>query len=200
MEDLHSVKEQNKDNLINLIDELNKIKNEANISYKNKQVEEAKSKYLEAYNLFEKELSELNNENYNNDKNINELNIIYKDILFNLALCYFSLNNYKDAIIYDLKFIALEPKNVDCIIRLFYSYSKLNKCMQAVFYGNAYLELEDDIKNKAEDISSKILEEKKKLKKFQENFVRKNLLKLFGSILIILLAIILFYIFKKNND
>ena len=194
----HSGKEHDKDYLINLINELKNINNEANLLYKNKKIEETKNKFLEAYNLFEKESSKIFNEYYEDD-NINELNIIYKNILSNLALCFYSQEKYKDAIIYDLKFIAIEPKNVDCIIRLFYSYSKLNKYLQAVFYGDVFLDLEAEIKNKVEDISPKIIEEKKKLKKFRENFVRKNILKqLFTSILIILLAIILFYIFKKK--
>jgi len=193
------LKEHNKDYIINLINELKTIKNEADSLYQSNKIEESKNKFLEAYNLYEKESSKVNKEN-GEDNNVNELNNIYKNIISNLALCYYNQNNYKDAIIYDLKFIALEPKNVDCIIRLFYSYSKLDKYLQAVFFGDVFLDLEYEIKNKVEDISPKIIEEKKKLKKFQENYLRKNLLKLFGSILILLLAIILFYLFKKNND
>ena len=199
MKDSNLEKEHNKDYIINLINELKTIKNEADSLYQNNKIEESKNKFLEAYNLYEKESSKVINEYYE-DNNINELNNIYKNILSNLALCYYNQNDYKDAIIYDLKFIALEPKNVDCIIRLFYSYSKLNKYLQAVFFGDVFLDLEYEIKNKVEDISPKIIEEKKKLKKFQENYVRKNLLKLFGSILIIILPIILFYLFKKNNN
>ena len=199
MKESNLEKEHNKDYIINLINELKTIKNEADSLYQNNKIEESKNKFLEAYNLYEKESSKVINEYYE-DNNINELNNIYKNILSNLALCYYNQNDYKDAIIYDLKFIALEPKNVDCIIRLFYSYSKLNKYLQAVFFGDVFLDLEYEIKNKVEDISPKIIEEKKKLKKFQENYVRKNLLKLFGSILIIILPIILFYLFKKNNN
>ena len=199
MKDSNLEKEHNKDYIINLINELKTIKNEADSLYQNNKIEESKNKFLEAYNLYEKDSSKVINEYYE-DNNINELNNIYKNILSNLALCYYNQNDYKDAIIYDLKFIALEPKNVDCIIRLFYSYSKLNKYLQAVFFGDVFLDLEYEIKNKVEDISPKIIEEKKKLKKFQENYVRKNLLKLFGSILIIILPIILFYLFKKNNN
>ena len=199
MKDSNLEKEHNKDYIINLINELKTIKNEADSLYQNNKIEESKNKFLEVYNLYEKESSKVINEYYE-DNNINELNNIYKNILSNLALCYYNQNDYKDAIIYDLKFIALEPKNVDCIIRLFYSYSKLNKYLQAVFFGDVFLDLEYEIKNKVEDISPKIIEEKKKLKKFQENYVRKNLLKLFGSILIIILPIILFYLFKKNNN
>ena len=199
MKDSNLEKEHNKDYIINLINELKTIKIEADSLYQNNKIEESKNKFLEAYNLYEKESSKVINEYYE-DNNINELNNIYKNILSNLALCYYNQNDYKDAIIYDLKFIALEPKNVDCIIRLFYSYSKLNKYLQAVFFGDVFLDLEYEIKNKVEDISPKIIEEKKKLKKFQENYVRKNLLKLFGSILIIILPIILFYLFKKNNN
>ena len=199
MKDSNLEKEHNKDYIINLINELKTIKNEADSLYQNNKIEESKNKFLEAFNLYEKESSKVINEYYE-DNNINELNNIYKNILSNLALCYYNQNDYKDAIIYDLKFIALEPKNVDCIIRLFYSYSKLNKYLQAVFFGDVFLDLEYEIKNKVEDISPKIIEEKKKLKKFQENYVRKNLLKIFGSILIIILPIILFYLFKKNNN
>ena len=199
MKDSNLEKEHNKDYIINLINELKTIKNEADSLYQNNKIEESKNKFLEAFNLYEKESSKVINEYYE-DNNINELNNIYKNILSNLALCYYNQNDYKDAIIYDLKFIVLEPKNVDCIIRLFYSYSKLNKYLQAVFFGDVFLDLEYEIKNKVEDISPKIIEEKKKLKKFQENYVRKNLLKIFGSILIIILPIILFYLFKKNNN
>ena len=199
MKDSHSKKEHNKDHLINLIKELSKITNEANLLFNNKQLEESKNKFLEAYNLFEKESPKITNEYYE-DKSYNELDNIYKNILSNLSLYFYSQKKYKDAIIYDLKLIALEPKNIDSIIRLFYSYSKLNKYLQAVFYGDIFLELKNEIKNQVEDISPKIIEEKKKLKKFQDNFTRKNIFKLLGPALIILLAIILFYIFKKNND
>ena len=194
MNDSHSMKENKQDYLINLINELTVINNEASLLLQNNKIEESQNKFLEAYNLFQKESPKIYNEYYE-DKNIDQLNYIYTSILSNLASSFYNQEKYNDAIIYDLKIIALEPKNVDCIIRLFNSYSKLNKCMQAVFYGDAFLELEKEIKNKVEDITPKIMEEKLKLKNIQDNLVRKNILKqLLSSLLIILLAIILFYI------
>ena len=98
MNTFHSGKEHNKDYLINMINELKNINKEANLLYKNNKIEQSKIKFLEAYNLFEKESSKIDNEYYEDD-NINELNIIYKNILSNLALCSYSQEKYKDAIL-----------------------------------------------------------------------------------------------------
>ena len=66
-----------------------------------------------------------------------------------------------------MKLICLEPKNSEAIYRLFNSYSKIEKSQQAVYYGDVYLELESNNKNKFENAKEEIGKEKIKL--FQNN-------------------------------
>ncbi len=184
--------------LINIINDLKKIKEEGNVLYKNNKLEEAKNIFLKGYNLFQQELNKIE-KIYSNEDKINELYILYKKILSKIAKCFYKQEKYKNSIIYDLKIIELEPKNSKSLVRLFYSYSKLNKCQQAIYYGEIILGFNDDIKNKYVDISKNINEEKIKLSKIKRSTYIKNLFIFFGSVLIIFISILLFYIFKNCN-
>ena len=195
--DSPSKKDQNKDYLSNLINDLSKIKNEAKLLFKNNKIEESKNKFLEGYNIFEAESTKIYKEYYDDGK-INDLLNIFKKILSKIALCYFNQKNYKDAIIYDLKMIALDPKYCKSIVRLFKSYLKLNKYQQAIYYGELFLDFEIEIKDKFKGIPEKIEEAKNKLKNLQNNTIINNIAKFFFSIIIIFLSALLFYIFKKK--
>ena len=193
---LDSVTKSKQDNIINILSELKKIKDEGNVLYENNNLEEAKNVFLNGYNLFHKEIKVIDNANLENI--MNEIFIEYKKILSKLAKCYYKQEKYEDSIIYDLKLIELEPKNCKSLARLFYSYSKLNKCQQAIFYGEIIMDLSDDGKNKFVDISKKVIEEKNKLSKIQEKEFLKHIFIAFGSVIVIILAVFLFYILKNN--
>jgi tetratricopeptide (TPR) repeat protein len=193
---LDSVTKSKQDNIINILSELKKIKDEGNVLYENNNLEEAKNVFLNGYNLFHKEIKVIDNANLENI--MNEIFIEYKKILSKLANCYYKQEKYEDSIIYDLKLIELEPKNCKSLARLFYSYSKLNKCQQAIFYGEIIMDLSDDGKNKFMDISKKVIEEKNKLSKIQEKEFLKHIFIAFGSVTVVILAAFLFYILKNN--
>ena len=193
---LDSFTKSKQENIINILSELKKIKDEGNVLYENNNLEEAKNVFLNGYNLFHKEIKVIDNANLENI--MNEIFIEYKKILSKLANCYYKQEKYEDSIIYDLKLIELEPKNCKSLARLFYSYSKLNKCQQAIFYGEIIMDLSDDGKNKFMDISKKVIEEKNKLSKIQEKEFLKHIFIAFGSVTVIILAAFLFYILKNN--
>jgi tetratricopeptide (TPR) repeat protein len=193
---LDSVTKSKQDNIINILSELKKIKDEGNVLYEKNNLEEAKNVFLNGYNLFHKEIKVIDNANLENI--MNEIFIEYKKILSKLAKCYYKQEKYEDSIIYDLKLIELEPKNCKSLVRLFYSYSKLNKCQQAIFYGEIIMDLSDDGKNKFMDISKKVIEEKNKLSKIQEKEFLKHIFIAFGSVIVIILAVFLFYILKNH--
>ena len=194
---LDSFTKSKQDNIINILSELKKIKDEGNVLYENNNLEEAKNVFLNGYNLFHKEINVINNTHL--ESIINEIFIEYKKILSKLAKCYYKQEKYEDSIIYDLKLIELEPKNCKSLARLFYSYSKLNKCQQAIFYGEIIMDLSDDGKNKFMDISKKVIEEKNKLSKIQEKEFLKHIFIAFGSVTVFILAAFLFYILKNNS-
>jgi tetratricopeptide (TPR) repeat protein len=193
---LDSFTKSKQDNIINILSELKKIKDKGNVLYENNNLEEAKNVFLNGYNLFHKEIKVIDNANLENI--MNEIFIEYKKILSKLAKCYYKQEKYEDSIIYDLKLIELEPKNCKSLVRLFYSYSKLNKCQQAIFYGEIIMDLSDDGKNKFMDISKKVIEEKNKLSKIQEKEFLKHIFIAFGSVIVIILAVFLFYILKNH--
>ena len=191
-------KEEKNKYLTNLIDELEKIKNKGNELYKRKQIEEATTKFNEGYQIFIKESPIIYKELYIN-KQCENVILIYKKILSNLALCYYIQKNFNKAIEFDLKLIALEPKFAKSIVRLFNSYSKLNKCQQAVYYGEIFMDLNYEIRKKFNGMEIKLEEEKIKLNKLQKAEERriKFVFIFYGSIFILFLSLIYYYIFKK---
>ena len=183
-----------------LISELTKIKEEGNRLYKENKIEEAKNKFKEGYEKFEKQSKLINIEKKYNDQT-KELFILSKKILSNIALCYYKEENYEEAIKYDLKIIANFPKFGKSIVRLFNSYSKLNKIQQAVYYGDLFLELDQETRDKFKGIPEKIQEEKKKLEKIQKEEagkIRKYLYKYIIPVIILSFSIIVLYV-KSNN-
>ena len=190
-------KEEKNIDLANLIDELEAIKNKGNELYKRKQIEEATTKFNEGYQIFIKESPIIYKELYIN-KQCENVILIYKKILSNLALCYYMQKNFDKAIEFDLKLLALEPKFGKSIVRLFNSYSKLNKCQQAVYYGEIFMDLNYEIRKKFNGMERKLEEEKVKLSKLQkaEESRIKYVFIFYGSIFILFLSLIYYYIFK----
>jgi len=196
---LESNKIQKNSDFSNLLNNLENIKNEGNSLYKKKQVEEAKTKFYEGYKLFEKESNIIYNEFYINEQCEN-LIIIYKKILSNLALCYYKQENYNKSIEFDLKLIALEPKFGKSIVRLFNSYSKINKCQQAIFYGELFMDLDKEIRNKFNDVEQKFDKEQIKLNKLQKeekSRIKKSIFIFCSPIIILFLSAIIYKILKK---
>ena len=184
----------------NLISELTKIKDEGNSLYKGKNLEEAKNKYNEGIEIFGKNKTLINKERGNNDQ-CKEVLLLYQKILSNYALCFYKQEDYKNAIKYDLELLEYNPKFGKSIVRLFNSYSKINKIQQAVFYGDLFLELDQEARNKFKGTQNKVIEEKKKLKKNQEEEekkIKKEFIKYGVPVLILLLGILIFLLFRKK--
>ena len=184
----------------NLISELTNIKNEGNSLYKSKKIEEATNKFKEGYEKYLKELPLINKERENNDQ-CKEVLILAKKILSNLALCYYKQEKYEDAIKYDLKILAEHPKFGKSIVRLFNSYSRVNKIQQAVFYGDLFLELDQETRDKFKGTQSKVQNEKerfKKVEKKEKDKIQKEFAKFAVPVLILLLGILMFFLFRKK--
>ena len=192
--------ENNNVDFSNLISDLTKIKDEGNALYKQKKLDEAKQKFTEGVELFKKESPSVNKERGNNEQ-CKEVLILYKKILSNLALCYYKQNNFEKAIEYDLKNIEDNPKFGKSIVRLFNSYSKLNKIQQAVYYGDLFLELDHETRDKFKGTQQKVQNEKNRLKEIQKKEkekIKKDFAKYGIPALILLLAILMFLLLRKK--
>ena len=176
----------------NLLNELTSTVEQADLSYKNNNLEDAKNKFIDVYKKIESEFPHINAE-YGYIEKYKKLFSLYQKALSNIALFNFMQKNYKEAIIYDLKLIIIAPKNDECIVRLFKSYSKINKISQAVFYGGLFMELDKEIKDKYTGLEKYIEEE---LKKIHQSQVSKNII-IFSFLLMIPLSVLLFYFLRK---
>ena len=184
-----------------LISDLTKIKDEGNALYKKKNLEEAEKKYEEGIILFAKESPLINKERGINEQ-CKEVLILYQKILSNMALSFYKRGNYEKAIEYDLKIIENFPKFGKSIVRLFNSYSKLGKNQQAVYYGDLFLELDQETRDKFKGTQDKVKDEKQRLKEIQKaerDKIKKEFAKYSVPALILLLAILTFLLFKKNK-
>ena len=185
----------------NLISELTKIKDEGNSLYKEKKIEEAKNKFKEGNDKFEKESSLVNKEKENNEQ-CKDVLLLLKKILSNLALCYYKQGKYKESIEYDLKIISNYPKFGKSIVRLFNAYLRLNNLQQAVYYGDLFLELDQETRDKFKGTQTKVQNEKIKLKKIQKEEkekIKKDFVKFTVPGLVLLLGILFFLLFRKSN-
>ena len=184
-----------------LISDLTKIKDEGNALYKKKNLEGAEKKYEEGIKLFAKESPLINKERGINEQ-CKEVLILYQKILSNMALSFYKRGNYEKAIEYDLKIIEDFPKFGKSIVRLFNSYSKLGKNQQAVYYGDLFLELDQETRDKFKGTQDKVKDEKQRLKEIQKaerDKIKKEFAKYSVPALILLLAILTFLLFKKNK-
>ena len=200
MRETKDKEDSDKTDFSNLITELTKIKDEGNALYKRKNLEEAKKKYNEGIELFAKNKALVNKEKSKNDQ-CKEILLLYQKILSNYALCFYKQGNYENAIKYDLKLFEENPKFGKSIVRLFNSYSKINNIQQAVLYGDLFLELDQETRDKYKGIQDKVQEEKKKLKDIQEKEkekIKKEFKRYAVPALILLLGILFFLLFRKK--
>ena len=192
--------ENKKTDFSNLILELTKAKNEGNSLYKQKKLDDAKKIYEEGLEKFAKESSLINKEKSSNEQ-CNEVLLLHKKILSNLALCYYKQGDYEKEIEYDLKIISEDPKFGKSIVRLFNSYSRTNKIQQAANYGDLFLELDQETRDKFKGIQTKVQDEKQKLKKIlkeEKDKIKKEFAKYGIPALILLLAILIFLLVRKK--
>ena len=183
-----------------LMTDLNTLNSEGNSLMKQSKLEEAKAKFIQGHEKFELAADKIYSL-YTNNEQVDQILALYKILLSKIAECFYEQKKYKEAIEFDLKLICLEPKNSEAIYRLFNSYSKIEKSQQAVYYGDIFLELEANNKNKIENSEKEIEKEKIKLLHIQNS--RKNWIKfiLFNFILMIVILSImrLFFYRNKNN-
>ena len=59
----------------------------------------------------------------------------------------------------DMKLLQSYPKFAKSLVRLFNSYSKLNKIQQAVYYGELFLELDQETRDKFKGTQDKVKRE-----------------------------------------
>lgn len=183
-----------------LMAELKDLNLEGNALFKQSKLEEAKNKFLQGDEKFAQESEKIYKLFTNNDQ-VDQILSLYKYFLSKIAECYFQQKNYKDAIVYDLKLICLEPKNYEAIYRLFISYSKIEKTQQAVYYGEIFLDFDENIKNKFKNAEDEIEKEKLKLKQIQRNGKKTFNFILINIIFIIVASYVMMLFFnkKKNN-
>ena len=187
-------------NCAELIKELTKYKEEACALYKEKKIEEAKAKFKEGFDKFEKESAKISKESSNNEE-YKEIIILGKKLLSNLALCYYKQGKYAEAIDYDIKLLTIHPKFGKSIVRLFNSYSRLNKIQQAVYYGELFLELDQETRDKFKGTQDKVKREQLKLKNIQKaekDKIKKDFGKYVLPIVILCLAVLGFMLFRKK--
>ena len=179
----------------NLKMELTELNQEGNSLIKQSKLEEARNKYLKGQEKFENVADKIYNLFTNNDQ-IDQILSLYKHFLSKIAESFYEQKKYKDAIVYDLKLICLDPKNGGAIFRLFHSYSNIGKTQQAIYYGELFLELDNDKQNIFKNAKDVIENEKLKLIKIQK--YRKNRIISILIMIIIFVSILSLYKNRKN--
>lgn len=181
--------------------DLTKSKDEGNALYKESKIEEAKDKFKEGYKKFERDYPKLNEDSMSNEEN-KEILLLGKKILSNLALCFYKQGKYSEAIEYDRKLLQSYPKFGKSIVRLFNCYSKLNKIQQAVYYGELFLELDQETRNKFKGTQDKVKKEQLKLKEIQKeekDKIKKDFGKYVFPLVILCLAALGYLLSRKNE-
>jgi tetratricopeptide (TPR) repeat protein len=211
-ENRNNIKESNNNdnNSIHLKKILNEL-NEINISgenlFKKKLYDKAISKYEEGYEKIKEELSEINRDR----TAAYQIEIQYFislaiKLMSNLSLAYIQKDKYKESIEVDNKIISLDPKYDKSYERLFNSYLKMNRRVEAVFFGDILIKnFSNDVREKYKEIIPKIENEKKKMeaeyeieKENKKAEARKNFLKVAIPLFVILISVIYMRYFKKN--
>ena len=182
-----------------LVNDLTKYKDEGCALYKEKKIVEATNKFRQGFHQFEDEISGLKKDSLNDDE-YNEIILLGKKILSNLALCFYKQGNYPQAIIYDLKLLKNHPNFGKSIVRLFKSSIKLNKIKLAVEYGELFLKLDEETRNKFKGTENQIKEAQLKLKKIEkeEEKAKSGLGKYFLPFVILCIAVLGYYLLKKK--
>ena len=182
-----------------LVNDLTKYKDEGCALYKEKKIVEATNKLRQGFHQFEDEISGLKKDSLNDDE-YNEIILLGKKILSNLALCFYKQGNYPQAISYDLKLLKNHPNFGKSIVRLFKSSIKLNKIKLAVEYGELFLKLDEETRNKFKGTENQIKEAQLKLKKIEkeEEKAKSGLGKYFLPFVILCIAVSGYYLLKKK--
>ena len=170
----------------NLINEITDINKKGNLSFKESKLDSAQEELSKGYEIFQKESEKLYNL-YIDHPQFDQILSLFKINLSLIAKTFFEQKDYNNAILYDLKVICLEPKDEESIIRLFKSYSKINKAQQAVYYGDLFMGMDIATQDKFKDILQDIKKEKIKLENLQNMW--KNRIKIISFNLIIFLII-----------
>lgn len=190
-------KNQPNSDFSDIITELTELEQEGTKLLKQSKLDDAKDKFMKGHNKFETISEKIYNYLTDNDQ-VEQVLSLHKFSLSKIAECYFEQKKYKEAIVYDLKLICLDPKNYEAIYRLFYSYSKINKCQQAVYYGDIFLDFDEETKNKFKNATEEIEKEKIKLKNYGKNSINKMVFN-FILILVLFSLVMLFFHRSKSN-
>ena len=190
-------KHQPNSDFSDLISELTELEHEGNDLLKQSKLEDAKNKFMKGNDKFELVAEKIYNLLTNNDQ-VEQILSLHKYSLSKIAQCFFAQKKYKEAIEYDLKLICLDPKNCEAIYRLFYSYSQIDKCQQAVYYGDIFLDFDEDTKNKFKNAKDEIQKERIKLQSYGKISFNKMIFNLM-LILVIVSFVMLFFKKIKSN-
>ena len=190
-------KNQPNSDFSDIITELTELEQEGTKLLKQSKLDDAKDKFMKGHDKFETISEKIYNLLTDNDQ-VEQVLSLHKFSLSKIAECYFGQKNYKEAIVYDLKLICLDPKNAEAIYRLFYSYSKIDKCQQAVYYGDIFLDFDEETKNKFKNATEEIQKEKIKLKSYGKNSINKMMF-IFILLLVLFSLVMLFFHRSKSN-
>ena len=189
-----------------LIKEINDMKKSGNEKFKDKQIEEASKIYKEAYEKLEKELPKIDKERDYNPQS-SDLFTLFIQLSQNLSLCYFKTEKYDESINLDQKIIARDKNYDKAYFRLFKSYLKQGKKVQAVYFGNFLLGFDEETKKKYEEIIPEIEQTKKSLQEEYDAIraqQRKEMMKSIAKYAIPIIVLIgafaiYFFMFRKKR-
>ena len=179
--------------------DLENYKNEGNALYREGKIEEAKLKFKEGYELYKQDFRKIKKSA--DKKVLEEVHLLFKKILSNLALCYYKQGEYKESIKYDTELLLAYPKFGKSIVRILKAYAKLKDNPNAVIYGEQFLELDKETRDKFKGTQDIVQEEKLKLKKKQEEEkekIKKDFGKYVFPLIILCLAVFGFMLFRKK--
>ena len=190
------------------IAELKDLKTEGNNLIKS-DLEKAIEKYEEAYKKSSELIPKAYKEKDYNKEQCSEIILLNKQIMSNLSLSYQKKGEYEKSIDLDLKIIAADTNYDKSYARLFLNYMNINKPQSAVYYGTLLKKnFSEETKEKYKDLIPKIEEEEKKIQKEideykakQRSETIKSILKYAIPILVLIIAIVVYFlVFKKNNS
>ncbi|MCQ2817027.1 MAG: hypothetical protein MJ252_07155 [archaeon] len=147
------------------INELSSLKTEGN-NLIGTDVDQALSKYNEAYNKMEELMKKARKEKEYNPQ-IETLEKLEKQITSNLALCYYKKKEYEKCIDLDISIISKDPYYDKSYARLFNSYNAIGNKDNACYFG---IRLK---KNFTEETLGKYQKEIEEINKLEEELTKK---------------------------